>query len=92
MPTELISHRRQDLRSVALRLPTDEAHEKRGGDDRCRHVEIDGFGHGPAPLTAVRHSTFDTAEAGVLFESVGRQVQEPGSHDAAVAPELGDLV
>ena len=44
----------------------------------------------PSPLARIFHVSFNTCEGGILSQRPGRQLEKPGSDDAAVRPERGD--
>ena len=48
-------------------------------------------GRSNAPRRSPRRSPRIPSRPRILFQRLGREVQEPGTHDRAVAPDLGDL-
>src|SRR5438034_2114809 len=90
---ELLAQRGVDLRRERLVLARGEARVERGGDDRSGHVLVDRLEDRPTALARVVHVAGDVLEAvAVLGERVMQELEEPGAHDRAVAPDPRDLL
>src|SRR5437762_38255 len=90
MASERIPQRGQEPVGEGVVTPRAEAREEGGGDGRRGHRLVDGVLHRPAPLTRVLDVGFQRGELGVGGERVGGQLEQPGAHDAALVPQVGD--
>src|SRR5438034_1156296 len=57
---------------------------------RRRHAELDRLERRPAAFARVRHHRRDAGERFVVLEDAGAEVEQPGAHDAAVAPGFSE--
>src|SRR5438477_4463185 len=90
---ELIAQRGRDLHRVAVGLPRGEAREQRVRERGHRDVVRDRLEDGPASLARVGDVALDVLEVAALgLEGALRQLEEPGPNDAALVPDLRDLL
>src|SRR5579859_1983783 len=93
VPAELVAQGRRDLHRVAVRLARGEAREQRVRERGHRDVVGDGFEDRPAALAGIRDVALDVLEVAALgLERALRELEEPGAHDAALVPDLRDLL
>ena len=90
VPAELVAKRGEHAVGERILLAGAEAREERGGDRPGRHRLVDRILHGPPALARVLHPPADLLERGILRERAARQLDQPGAHDAALHPEVGD--
>ena len=58
----------------------------------CGHVLVDGRLDRPAAFARIVDPALELFQLGVLLEGVDGQVEQPRAHDAAVLPDLADLL
>src|SRR6267143_2061160 len=90
MTAELIAKRREHPFGEWIVLSGSQAREQGGGDDRQRYRSFNRVLHGPAAFSRILDVRFETREVGVFGERACRELEQPGSDDAAVVPERGD--
>src|SRR5215471_21832354 len=90
MATEGIAERGQEPVREAVVATGSEPLEEGGRDGGRGHCLLHSVEHGPASFPGVLHVGFETVEAGIGSQGVGRELEEPGPHHAATAPEGGD--
>ena len=90
MATELVAHRGQQPVREGVLTPRAEAREQRGGDGRGRNALLHRVVHRPAALAGILDPGLERAQLGIGGQRVGREVEQPRAHHAALHPELGD--
>src|SRR5271168_343276 len=91
MATEGVALNGQHAVGEVVLLARADTANKRLGDDGRGDVEVDGFEDGPAAFAGVDYVRFKTSEGGILFQSIRRKVEKPGTNHGAVLPDFGDL-
>src|SRR6266576_3189008 len=90
---ELLAQRGRDLGRELDLVARLEAREERRRDHRDRDVLVDRFVDRPAAFARVLDIRRDVVELrAVLLESRVQKLEQPRSHDRAVAPDPGDLM
>ena len=89
---ELVAQRGEHAPRERVAIARIEAAEQRHGDDRRRHVLVDGGLDRPAAFARIVDPALEAVELGVLLERVDGQVEQPRAHHAAVLPDLADLL
>src|SRR5262245_49137624 len=79
---ELVAHGREQLVAEVRLAARAEALVEGRGEDGHRHGLVDGRPDRPPALAGIRHAPLEALERRVLDEGRGRQVEEPGGHDA----------
>src|SRR5690349_4867091 len=92
MTAELVTHHGQQLVGISLPVARAQPFEQSERDNRSGRVLIDGFGHGPAALTRIRHFGANVFEIRVFGKSFRREIEKPRTNDAAVPPDVRDLM
>src|SRR5262249_24912206 len=91
MSTELETHRREQLVLIVRLAARTEALIERGGEHRHRHRLVDGGLDRPASFSGVGNPACKLLQVGIFHQCRGRQVEQPGCHDAAAAPYFSDV-
>ncbi len=88
---KLGSHRRLDLVGKVVPVTRIEPPVEDSRQNRGRYTLLHGTQHSPSALTRIRNATGKPLQLGVLNESHGGQIEQPGCYDAAPAPHFGHL-
>src|SRR6266849_7050026 len=91
VPAELVPQGGQHLGGKRVLLPRTEPDEQAGRDGRRRDCVVDRLLQRPATLARILHPALDGAQLGVALERGLRQLEQPGSYNTAMVPELGQL-
>src|SRR5271155_2188411 len=91
MAAELEAHGGQDFRGEIGFAARGKAGVERFGEHGSRRAGFDARENGPAALAGVRNFSAEFIELGRVQTRDGGGVEQPGSHDAATAPDFGDF-
>ncbi len=67
------------------------AFEQRQCNDRAWHIGCNGLCHHPAAFTGIRNMGPIPSQRGILSESLRGEIQQPGTNNTSVTPDLGNL-
>src|SRR5439155_25553968 len=87
---ELIAQRGEEAAGKGIVLARAVPREQGRRDRWKRHATIDGLLHRPAAFARVLDVRVEARQIGILRERAGGQIQQPGSDDAGVPPQIGD--
>ena len=91
MPAELVTHGRKELVGEIRLAARAETLIKRRGSHWHWHAFADGGLYGPAAFAGVGHPSSEFRQCRILDQSRGCQIEQPGSDDAAAAPDLRNV-
>src|ERR1700722_3027154 len=91
MPAELIAHRRQDFDLEFRVAARAEALIQRRREHGNGHALVDARLDGPAAFARIGDTALELLELRIRRQTVCREIKQPGSDDAAAAPDLGHL-
>src|SRR5712664_1543314 len=91
MTAELKTHGRQKLCGEFPFATRREALVERFAQHRSRRAGLYGGENRPAAFAGVRDAAGETLERWLLEKRNRREVEQPGSNDAAAAPDFGDI-
>ena len=88
---ELVAHGRQKLQSELILASRAESLIERGAQYGRGNGFVDGRNDGPASLAGIGNTSGKLREIGLVRQSSGGQIQQPGCHHASATPDLGDV-
>src|SRR5579875_135003 len=88
---ELGAHSGEDLFGKGVLFARAEAGEEGGGEDFGGNGLLDGGFDGPAAFAGVLDETGVVGKRWIFDQRHGGEVEQPGTDDAATAPELGNI-
>ena len=91
VPAKPEPHGRKHLLGKPMFLARAKAHVQRRRQHVRRHRFLDRRFDGPAALAGIRDMAGEIRQISVLRQRLGGQVEQPGRHHAAAAPEFGDV-
>ena len=91
MPAEALAHRRQHLFRESVLAARAEAGVERGRQHVGRHRLLDRRHDGPAAFAGILDEAREAVELRILRQRARRQIEQPGTDDAAAPPHFGDV-
>src|SRR3990172_10411965 len=92
MPTELIAQGCQQFVGKWVFFSRPQPSLQRERDHRSRYVEVDRLKYRPTPFAGIGHPGLNLFQFPVVHKRTGGQVQQPGTHHAAIAPDLSNVI
>src|SRR5260370_22372358 len=86
-----VPHRRQNFGREVTFAERGEALEERSCEYRRGRGGFNRSENRPAAFAGIGDAPGETLERGLFKEGDGRQIEKPGSHHAAAAPDFGDV-
>src|SRR3569833_750595 len=91
MAAESLTHFRQYFRGVVVFALAGEPHHQGQRHHRRGDALLFCFLCRPAPIARIGDEGFDGFQRLILRQEIGRQIQQPGTHHAAMPPQLSDF-
>src|SRR6266849_373057 len=88
---ELKTHGRQNLACEVSFASGQKALVQRFGEDGRWSAGLDGGEYCPPAFAGIRDAAGEALEGGLLEKRDGGEIEQPGSDDAAAAPDFGDV-
>src|SRR6266478_1965126 len=88
---ELKTHGRQNLACEVSFASGQKALVQRFGEDGRWSAGLNRRENGPAAFAGIGNTAGEALEGGLLKKRDGGEVEQPGGHDAAAAPDFGDV-